>query len=233
MEHCSSASQQHTVILSLLQLVTWMGSEPATFKSCKNGYHRTVEQGQIKIKSLKRKYKDIVDREWRSSTGNKPDKKNLGHPARTHSTSRKTLADDEADQPKKREANHPQCTSREGRKCDDIGAVCCTWRSKEGQNEMWEKRCEIEDKRDKTAAANDQQLMLSVTGQMMGTQYIGASFTPYTPFQLPGSPMPLFSAGYPPITQPFEPIREWGRIWQVLWTNSAVFSWLNRRTCTF
>ena len=75
MEHCSSASQQHTAILSLLQLVTWMGYEPATFKSCKIGYHRTVEQGQIKIKLLKRKYKDIVDRERRSSTVNKPDKK--------------------------------------------------------------------------------------------------------------------------------------------------------------
>ena len=93
-----------------------MGSEPATFKSCKIGYHRTVEQGQIKIKSLKRKYKDIVDRKWRSSTGNKPDKKNLGHPARTHSTSRKTLADDEADQPKKKRSKSSKMHEPRGQK---------------------------------------------------------------------------------------------------------------------
>ena len=77
----------------------------------------------------------------------------------------------------------------------------------------WDKeRSEIEDERDKIAAANDRQLMLSAMGQMMAffTQCTGVSSTPYPPpfqpgYQLPSSPMPPFSAGYPPRIQSFPP----------------------------
>ena len=40
----------------------------------KSGYHRTVQQCRIKIKSLKKKYKGVVDRARRSGAGNESDK---------------------------------------------------------------------------------------------------------------------------------------------------------------
>lgn len=37
----------------------------------KKGYIRTISQCHIKTKTLKKRYKDIADRVWRSGAGNK------------------------------------------------------------------------------------------------------------------------------------------------------------------
>ena len=100
---------------------------------------------------------------------------------------------------RKKKESIQSTTSREGSKCDGEGAASCTWRSKEGENEVGQRKKWNWGR----AGTDDRQLMLSAMGQMMAffTQFTGVPSTPYPPpflsgYLLPSSPMPPFSAGW-------------------------------------
>ena len=136
-------------------------------------------------------------------------------PGRSHSSSGKTgtPADDEAPHPKKKRKRVSKVQRAEKAGNVMMQELLAAHEEARKERMKWDKeRSEIEDERDKIAAANDRQLMMSAMGQMMAffTQCTGVSSTPYPPpfqpgYQLPSSPMPPFSAGYPPSTQSFQP----------------------------
>ena len=133
-------------------------------------------------------------------------------PGRSHSSSGKTPEDDdEAPQPKKKRKRISKVQRAEKAGNVMVKELLAAHEEARKERMKWDKeRSEIEDERDKKAAADDRQLMLSAMGQMMAffTQFTGVPSTPYPPpfqpgYQVPSSPMPPFSAGYLPSTQSF------------------------------